>query len=104
VAAAVAEGRITEAQKPVWLGRLTRDFAAESTALANERPAVKTAARTAGLGARKATSGAAEEFHALVNERTAKGEAWSVAWEAVKRTTKGRALFEQMSAAPAAAS
>lgn len=104
VAAAVADGRITEAQKPVWLGRLTRDFSAESAALANERPAVKTTPRTAALGARKATSGAAEEFHALVNERVAKGEAWSAAWQAVKATTKGKALFEQMSAATAATS
>ena len=98
VAHAIAGGRITEAQKATWLGRLERDFAAESAALANEKPTVKTAAVTAGLGARKVPSEASTKFHALVNERTGKGEAYQTAWAAVKATAEGKALFEQMSA------
>lgn len=103
VADAIREGRITEAQKPVWLGRLERDFATESVALANEQPAVKTRAATTGLGARKPANSAGEQFTALVNERVAKGEPWAAAWEAVKATEQGKQLYQQMNTAPAAA-
>ncbi len=105
VAGAVRDGRITEASRAVWLGRLERDFAAESTALANERVggAVKTAPRTADLGNRKAASPASDRFVALVNERTAKGESWESAWAAVKASKEGKALFEQMNAPAATA-
>lgn len=102
---AVATGRITEAEKPVWLGRLKRDFAAESTALANEQPKVKTTARTGDLGARKPANAAADQFTALVNEAMPHhGNNWAASWAAVKATPKGKALFEQMGTADAAAS
>lgn len=93
---AIRAGRITEAQKPVWLGRLARDFAVESVALANERPAIKTRAATGDLGARKPANSASEQFTALVNERVAKGEVWEAAWAAVKASPEGKALFGQM--------
>ncbi|MEN9840646.1 MAG: hypothetical protein RL376_446, partial [Verrucomicrobiota bacterium] len=96
VDAAILAGRVTSAQKPVWLGRLARDFATEVTALANEKAAVKTTATTATLGNRKAPNTARDQFTALVNERTAKGEAWDAAWMAVKATDAGKALYEQM--------
>jgi hypothetical protein len=96
VAGAISAGRITEAQKPVWLGRLARDFAVESVALANERSAIKTRAATADLGARKPANSATEQFTALVNERVAKGDAWDTAWAAVKASADGKALFDQM--------
>lgn len=103
VVAAIQAGRITEAQKPVWLGRLERDFAGESVALANEQGAVKTRARTDGVGARKPGNSASDQFTALVNERVAKGENWTAAWEAVKGTTEGKALYDEMNKAPAVA-
>jgi hypothetical protein len=99
VVGAIQAGRITEAQKPVWLGRLDRDFAAETVALANEQPAVKTRALTGDLGARKPGNAAGDKFTALVNERVAKGEQWTPAWEAVKATTEGKALYDLMNAA-----
>ncbi|MES2692781.1 MAG: DUF935 family protein [Verrucomicrobiota bacterium] len=96
--AAVREGRILEAARPVWLSRLERDFPAESAALANERPALKTTPKTGALGERKAQFSASSKFTALVNERaTRTGESWDSAWHATKRTADGRALFEEMS-------
>jgi hypothetical protein len=101
---AVAEGRITEAQKPVWQTRLERDFATESTALANEKGAVKTHGRTAGMGARKQTSGAATQFTALVNEALpgCNGDR-DQAWAKVKASEAGKALLAQMEKASATA-
>ncbi|MCX6954326.1 MAG: hypothetical protein NTV51_19415 [Verrucomicrobia bacterium] len=95
---AVATGRITEAEQTAWRDRLTADFTTASAALANERPgaALKLAARTRDLGARKPAGPASDRFIALVNDRTAKGEPWESAWAAVKATAEGRALFEQM--------
>lgn len=96
---AVREGRVLESSRPVWIARLERDFSAESAALANERAAMKTLARTNGLGARKATTAAASKFSALVNERAARtGESWDVAWHATKRTAEGRTLYDEMAA------
>ncbi len=102
---AVVTGRITEADKPTWLGRLKTNFAAEATALANTKPVVKTEGKTAHLGARKPASPAGDEFTALVNEALPKhGNNWTAAWNAVKATAKGKVLFEQMNTqeAPAA--
>lgn len=94
---AVVAGRITEADKPIWLGRLKRDFASESTALANCQPVVKTKAKTEQLGNRKPASAAGDEFTALVNEAMPRhANNWTAAWAAVKATAKGKALFEQM--------
>lgn len=95
---AIKDGRVTEAQKPVWLSRLERDFAAECTALANTAPTVKTTARTLGMGGRKESSDAATQFTALVNEAMPKhGGDRDAAWAAIKLTPTGKALFEQMS-------
>jgi len=102
VSAAIAAGRIAEASRPVWLGRLGRDFAAEMVALANESGALKVTARTADLGSRKAPNTARDQFTAMVNERVTKGEPWDAAWQSVKATAEGKALFEQMQTAPAA--
>lgn len=100
VAEAIRGGRITEAQKPVWLGRLDRDFAAESVALANETGAVKTRGTTGDLGSRKPANSARDQFTALVNERQAKhpGETWDASWAAVKGTKEGAQLFKEMDA------
>lgn len=97
VGAAIREGRIQEASKPVWLARLERDFAAESVALANESGALKTVPKTGDLGDRKAQATASSKFTALVNERVVKtGESWDAAWHAVKRTAEGKALHNEM--------
>ncbi len=97
VGAAIREGRITEAAKPVWLGRLERDFANESVALANEQSGIKTQPRTAQLGERKVNVTARDQFTALVNEAMPRHENnWERAWHAVKATTQGKALYDQM--------
>ncbi len=99
VTSAIREGRVLEAAKPTWLSRLDRDFATESVALANEKGAVKTTARTSGLGARKPENTARDQFTALVNEAMPKhGNNWEASWHAVKATAAGKALYEQMDA------
>ncbi len=103
VDAAVKSGRIVEAARPVWLGRLERDFSTESVALANEKPAVKTTATTANLGDRKPAGEASAAFTALVNERMTKtGETWATAWKNVSATTEGKDLRAKMDGDPAA--
>jgi len=95
---AVLLGRITEANRSVWLGRLARDFATESAALANEK-AIKTDAKTKALSNTSPTIEASVKFKALVNERIEKtGEVWSVAWSEVKRTDEGKKLHAAMEA------
>lgn len=102
VASAIKDGRVVEANRQTWLSRLDRDFATESTALANEKPVVKMQPRTANLGARKQDNAARDQFTALVNEALPKnGGDWDRAWAAVKATPNGKTLFEQMDAEPA---
>ncbi len=97
VATAVKDGRITEAQKPVWLTRLDRDFATESAALANEAPKMKTHGRSDAVAGRQVTSDVAAQFEALVNEATPKfGGDRDRAWQHVKSSKAGKALWEQM--------
>lgn len=98
---AVTGGKITEAQKPVWIARLETNFKAEATALANEQ-AVKTSGVTGSLGQRKGGMPAKEQFTALVNEKIATGMPRDDAWQSVKRTEQGKALLAEM-AAPAKA-
>lgn len=103
VAGAIKAGRIQEAAKPVWLGRLARDFATESVALANEQSGPKTAPRTDQLGDRKVPTEASAKFTALVNEALPRhGNDWTKAWKAVKATPEGKALHDQMDQAQAA--
>ncbi|QYM80280.1 phage protease [Horticoccus luteus] len=97
VADAVKAGRILEANRTVWLGRLERDFAVESVALANESGALKTTSRTNDLGNRKEPNAAADQFTALVNEAMPQhGNDWAKAWKAVKATKQGKELFDKM--------
>lgn len=103
VTGAVKAGRIQEAARAVWTGRLERDFATESVALANEQSGPKTTSRTEQLGGRKVSSEASAKFTALVNEAMPKhGNDWTKAWKAVKATTEGKALHDQMETAAAA--
>jgi hypothetical protein len=100
VGAAVSAGRITEAQKPIWLGRLERDYATESIALVNEQGAVKVTAKTNAIGARKQSNSASDKFTALVNEAMPKhANNWDSAWAAVKASPEGKALYEMMNSA-----
>lgn len=104
VTAAVQLGRITEATKPTWLARLERDFATESTALANEQGALKTKSRTDPIGERKPAAEAGAKFTALVNEALPNhGGDWPKAWAAVKETPEGKTLHAQMESASQAA-
>ncbi|HEY0966939.1 MAG TPA: phage protease [Opitutaceae bacterium] len=104
VDSAIRAGRVIEAQRPVWLSRLERDFANEAPALAAEQPKLKTNGRTENLGDRKPASEAKSRFTDLVNERVDKhGEAYEIAWNAVKATEEGKALIAKMDGqAPAA--
>ncbi len=88
---AVADGRVTPAGKPAWQKNLGEDFGKFSVALANEKPAMKTASQTAGR-----TPGAAEQtvqgqILTLVNEAQAKGMSHDTAFAHVKATSP--ALF-----------
>jgi len=97
VGEAIKAGRITEANKTVWLGRLERDFATESVALANETGTMKTTPRTGDLGTRTQPNAASEQFTALVNEALPKhGNNWQKAWTAVGTTAKGKELLKKM--------
>ena len=103
VDAAIRDGRITDADKPVWLGRLEHAFANEAPALAALKPVVKTQSRTAGLAQRGETNPAAAEFTALVNEMLpANGNDRDRAWAAAKASAKGKAILARMEPAAAA--
>lgn len=54
--AAVNEGRITEAQRADWAGRLVTDYDKHSTELRALKPAVNTKSKTSGMGNRKGES------------------------------------------------
>lgn len=103
VNAAIVTGKITEANKAVWLGRLARDFDTESAALVNEK-AIKTNPKTEDLSNTSPAIESGVKFKALVNERIEKtGEEWSVAWKAIKQTAEGKKLHAAMEANPAIA-
>lgn len=96
---AIAQGRITAAERPVWAGDLEKDFAAKSVALANEAVKVKTQATTANLGARKGeadkTTDVQNQCIALANEQMpAARNNWGEAWKLAK--AKHPALFQQL--------
>jgi len=61
---ALADGRITPAEKPAWKTKLEADFANSSEALAKKTPAMKVRPATAGLGDRKGEG--------TITDRTAK--------------------------------
>jgi len=88
---AVADGRITPAQKPQWLGDLesAEDFDAKAAALANAKPAIKTQSHTQNLGDREGkTQSNQEKILALVNERmnpARHGADYHDCFQAVKR-------------------
>lgn len=91
---AVKEGRILEADRAKWTGRLERDFEAESGALANEKAALKTGSTTAALGNRKVDGSRIDRIQALVNEEMPKtGHDYDKAFANVKRAHPG--LFEE---------
>ena len=92
---AIRDGKITPADRDRWQAELTESFDAKVVELANAKPVIKTAARTANLGQRKETSAASDKVVELVNERMSKtNEDWTVAWAVVKR--ENPALFVQM--------
>lgn len=96
---AISDGRITEATKPLWLGRLQRDFAGERTALANEKSALKTLPKTGNLANAKSGPAPSERFHQLVAEALPKcGHDYTLAWQQVKGTPEGGALYTEMQA------
>lgn len=79
---AVNEGRITAAQKPEWLAKLTAtnaDFAAVSGDLAKLKKAINTQSKSVGLGQRRSVSPESKTRVAAVNEAiTAKMKAMGI--------------------------
>jgi hypothetical protein len=100
--AAIADGRITEADRAKWEGRLTANFANEAADLAALKPKFKTAPETD--GSRKG-GGPAEDAGAqlvtLANSKIAAtpGLAWDAAW--ILACNEKPALLQALSA-PAA--
>lgn len=97
---ALHDGRITPATKPEWKTRLEASFENESAALLKLTPVMKTAARTAGLGDRKAEIANAQERQAkvveLVNEVMEKNPRLSYDDAFAKIQREQPALFDQM--------
>lgn len=94
---AIGAGNITEAARPLWIGRLQRDFAGERVALANEKGALKTRPHTEKLANAQSGPSAAERFHELVAEALPKcGHDYTLAWQQVKSTAAGGQLYQQM--------
>lgn len=99
VANAIAEGRITAAQKDQWVNDLVTDFAGKSVALANTRASgMKTTARTENAGARREDLANVTErrniLTDLMNAKMAGGLSYDAAWAAVQREKPE--LFEAM--------
>ncbi|MFA5265213.1 MAG: hypothetical protein WC378_15430, partial [Opitutaceae bacterium] len=72
---AINEGRITQAERPEWQGKLVAngaDFAAISTELSTKKKAVNTSDATKGLGARKGESTVSKTKIAAINEAVSK--------------------------------
>lgn len=95
---AVADGRITGAQRPVWATDLAGNFDAKVIELANVKPTTKTTATTANLGARKGES--TDETPGQTAVRLANAHiretkcSWDEAWKHVQGTRAD--LFESM--------
>jgi hypothetical protein len=73
---AVNEGRISQAQRPEWKGKLiaATDFSATETELGNLKKAVNTKSAVADLGARKGEQAASSETIRAINEAVAEKE------------------------------
>lgn len=81
--AAVADGRITEADRAIWDSRLCASFANEATALAGLDRRFRTASQTDGSRRSSPAAPAAhDQLIALANEKLTSGAAtnWDAAW------------------------
>ncbi|OAM89336.1 phage protease [Termitidicoccus mucosus] len=74
VTIAINTGRITEAQRAEWTGKLVAasDFAAIEAGLTELKPAINTQSKVAGLGERKAEVAASAERITAINEAVAR--------------------------------
>lgn len=96
---AVAEGRLTPAQRPDWASKLDTNFANETIALGKLAPAFKTRSAVGDLGERKAEIANMQERQLKVQELVAKrlkdfGESYDIAFANVRREQPG--LFDAM--------
>lgn len=83
---AIAENKITVAQKSQTIADLQKDLDGTMTKLANAQPVVAIESKTKNLGSRKAEGLSAQDnVLALVNERMTKGEDYLVAFANVKK-------------------
>lgn len=102
ITTAINEGRLTEAQRPEWLGKFTAqgaDFAAVAGELGQLTKAVNTASKTAGLGKRRNSTSPEQKQRAVaineaITERCKKlgTDDRSVAYLSLKR--EGHELFK----------
>lgn len=97
---ALADGRITPAQKPDWKKKLEANFTNESQALGKLAPVMKTRSATDALGGRKAEIANAQDRQRkvieLVNEAQSKNPRLSYEEAFAKVQRENAALFEAM--------
>ncbi len=99
---AVNEGRVTEAQRSVYLIAFNSDFEGTASKLKTEAKKINTdTSKISGLGDRKSVVANAQERQAkilaAVNERMEKtGENYDTAFEGVQKDEKYKPLFEAM--------
>ena len=96
---ALAEGRVTPAERPAWAAKLEADLDSNLAVLANEKPKMKTRAETANGGARKIEIANVQERAAKVQGLVSKrmkefGEDYDAAFANVRREQP--ALFAEM--------
>jgi len=99
---AISAGRILPADKAAWEEKFGKDYEGSKTALANEKPKLKTTPRTVGLGNINAETVEKEQDRQskvleLVNEAMPKFNGdYDKAFQSVKHDPKNKALFESM--------
>ena len=94
---AIADGRITPADKQKWVSSLNDDFETKSADLANAQKSLKTSSVTDGLGTRSSnTQDRQGQILSLVNEHMEKtGQSYHDSYMAVKNNSKHKGLFEE---------
>ena len=95
---AIADGRITPAQKPKWKTDLENSFDTKAPELLGLQPTVKTSSKTTDVGNRRVNLANEAErlatIQAEVNKKVSTGMDYDSAYAAVQREQK--ALFDQM--------
>jgi hypothetical protein len=102
LANAITSGKITPAEKPVWLGKFANDYDGTKDELSKAPVKVKTTPKTAGLGAPSVEAVANEQERqeavlGLVNEVMERDSlTYTPAFNKVKADSKNKHLFDAM--------